>query len=82
MKKTLFKIKAGYYIKVLMAFYEENTFQGKGWIFDLVSTIHVCSHKKMFNSFVVKEEWAVIIVDGSAYEVIGTEIVKVTENMR
>jgi len=36
----------------------------------------------MFNSFVVKEEWAVIIVDGSAYEVIGTEIVKVTENMR
>ena len=31
--------------EVLIASYEDNTSQGKGWIFDLGSTVHVCSQK-------------------------------------
>ena len=29
--------------KILMASYEDNTSQGKGWIFDLSSMVHVFS---------------------------------------
>ena len=59
-----------------MASYEDNISQGKGWIFDSGSTVHVC--KEPFNSLVAKEEGIVKIVDDSACEVIGTGIVKVT----
>ena len=65
--------------EILMAFYEDNTSQGKGWIFDSGSTVHVCSQKELFNSLVAKEEGTIKKVDGSACEVIGTEIVKVTK---
>ena len=62
-----------------MASYEDNTYQGKSWIFDSDSTIHVCSQKELFNNYLVaKEEVIVKMVDGSACEVIGTGIVKVT----
>jgi len=62
-----------------MTFYvEDNTSQCKGWIFDSASTVHVCSHKEMFNSLVVKKEGAVKIVDGSACEVTITGTVNVT----
>ena len=65
--------------KVLMASNEDNTSQGKGWIFDSGSMIHVCSQKKLFNnSLAAKEEGIVKMVDGSACEVIGTGTVKVT----
>jgi len=65
--------------ELLMASYvEENTFQGKGWIFDSVSTVYICSHKEMFNSLVAKEEVFVKMVDGSAYKIIRTETVNVT----
>jgi len=66
-------------IEVLMTSYKDNTSQGKGWIFDSGSTVHVCSQKKLFNSLVAKEEGIVKMVDGSACEVIGTRTVKVTE---
>ena len=65
--------------KVLMASYKDNTSQGKSWIFDSGSTVHVCSQKELFNSLVAKEEGIVKMVDGSACEVIGTGTVKVTE---
>ena len=65
--------------KILMASYEDNTSQGKSLIFDSGSTVHVCSQKELFNNFLVeKEEGIVKMVDGSAYEVIDTGIVKVT----
>ena len=41
-------------IEVLMASYEDNTSQGKNWIFDSDSTIHVCSKKEVFNSLSCK----------------------------
>jgi len=64
--------------EVLMVFYvEENISHGKGWIFDSDSAVHVCSHKKMFNSLVVKEEGTIKMVDGSACEVISTRTVNV-----
>ena len=59
--------------------YEDNTSQGKGWIFDSGSMVHVCSHKELFNSLIAKEEGIVKMVDGSACEVINTGAVKVTE---
>jgi len=63
--------------KVLMSFYVEgNTSQGKNWIFDFGSTIHVCSQKEMFNSLVSKEEEIVKMVNHSAYKIIGTGTVK------
>ena len=65
--------------EVLMASNKDNTSQGKGWIFDSGSTVHVCSQKELFNSLVVKEEGIVKMVDGSTCEVIGTGTVKVTE---
>ena len=52
------------------SYIEDNTSQGKNWIFDSGSAIHVCSHKEMFNFLVTKEEGTVKMVDGSAYEVI------------
>ena len=56
--------------KVVMASYvEDNTSQGEGWIFDSSSKVHVCSHKEMFNSLVVKEEGTIKTVNGSACEV-------------
>ena len=51
---------------------EDNTSQGQGWIFDYGSMVHVCSHKKMFNSLVAKEQGTIKMVDSSAFEVIGT----------
>ena len=65
--------------EILMASYEDKTSQGKGWIFDLDSTVHVCSQKELFNSLVAKEEGIIKMADGSAYEVIGTGTIKITE---
>ena len=66
--------------EILMASYEDNTSQGKDWIFDSGSTVHVCSQKELFdNSLVEKEEGIIKMIDGSACEVIGTGTVKVTE---
>ena len=64
---------------VLMASNEDNSSQGKGWIFDSGSTVHVRSQKELFNSLVVKEEGTVKMVDSSTYEDIDTRTVKVTE---
>ena len=65
--------------KILMASYEDNTSQGKSWIFDSGSTVHECSQKELLNnSLVAKEEGIVKMVDGSACKVIGTGTVKVT----
>jgi len=62
-----------------MASYKDNTSQGKGWIFDSSSAVHVCSQKELFNnSLVTKEEKIVKMVDGSACEVIGIGTVKIT----
>ena len=63
--------------EVLMVSYEDNTSQGKSWIFDSGSTIHVCSQKELFNFLVAKEEKIVKMVGGSACEVISTKTVKV-----
>jgi len=65
--------------EVLMTSYENNTSQGKGWIFDLGSTIHVCSEKELLNYLVAKEEGIVKMVDGAACKVTGTGMVKVTK---
>jgi len=66
--------------EILIASYEDNTSQGKSWIFDSGYTVHVCSQKELFNnSLVVKEKGIVKMVDGSTCEVIGTGTVKVTE---
>ena len=62
-----------------MASYEDNTSQGKSWIFDSDSTVHVCPQKELFNSLVAKKEETVKMVDGSVCKVIGTGTVKVTE---
>jgi len=65
--------------EVLMVFYvEDNTYQGKRWIFDSSSTVLVCSHKEMLNYLVAKEEGTVKMVNGSACEVISTRKVNVT----
>jgi len=65
--------------EILIASYENNTSQSKGWIFDSGSTVHVCFQKELFNnSLIVKEEGIVKVVDGSACEVIGTGTIKVT----
>jgi len=65
--------------EILMASYEDNISQGKCWIFDSGSTIHICSQKELFNySLVAKEEEIVKMVDGSVCEVIGTGTVKIT----
>jgi len=65
--------------EVLTASYKNNTSQGKCWIFDSGSTVHVCSQIDLFNSLVSKEEEIVKMVNGSAYKVIDTGTVKVTE---
>ena len=64
--------------KILMASNEDNTSQGKSWIFDSASTVHVYSQKELFNSLITKEEETVKMVDDSACKVIGTGTVKVT----
>ena len=44
------------------------------------STVHICSQKELFNNFLAaKEEGIIKMADGSTYEVIDTEIVKVTK---
>ena len=56
-----------------MASYKDNISQGKVWIFDSGSTVHVCFQKELFdNSLVAKEEGIVKMVDDSACEVIST----------
>ena len=66
--------------EILIVSYEDNTSQGKSWIFDSGSTVHVCSQKELFNnSLVAKEERIVKMVDGSTCEVIYTETVKITK---
>ena len=50
-------VASGIDIEVLMAsFVEDNTSQGKNWIFDSGNIVHVCFQKKMFNFLVAKEE--------------------------
>ena len=62
-----------------MASYKDNTSQGKGWIFNSGSTVHICSQKELLNnSLVVKEEGIVKMVNGLTCEIIGTGTVKVT----
>ena len=63
----------------MTSYIEENTSQGKSWIFDSGSTIHVRSQKELFNSLVEKEEAIVKMVDGSACKVINTGTVNITE---
>ena len=65
--------------EVLTASNEDNTSQGKDWIFDSDSMVHICSQKELFNSLVAKEERIVKLADCSTCEVIGIGIVKVTE---
>jgi len=66
--------------EVLMASYvEDNTSQGKIWIFDLGSTVHVCSQKELFNFLVAKVKGIIKMVDDLAYEVIGARTIKVKE---
>ena len=64
---------------VLTASYEDNTSQGKSWIFDSGSTVHVRSQKELFNSLVANEEGTIKMMDGSACKVIGIGTVKITE---
>ena len=66
--------------KVLIASYvEDNTFQGKIWIFDSGSMVHVCFQKELFNSFVAKKEGTVKMVDGLACKIINTGTINITE---
>ena len=65
--------------EVLIASYENNTSQGRGWIFYSDSTVYVCFQKELFNSLIVKKEGTVKMVNGSACKVINTGTVKVTE---
>ena len=68
--------------EILMASYKDNTSQGKGWIFNSGSTVHVCSQKELFNnSLTTKEEGIVKMVDGSACEVIGTGTSRLQEEI-
>ena len=46
--------------KVLMASNEDNTSQGKGWIFDSGSMVHVCSQKELFNNSLVGKEEGIV----------------------
>ena len=62
---------------LMVSYIKDNISQDNGWIFNSDSTVHVCFHKKMFSSLVTKEERIVKMVDGSAWEVIGTETVNV-----
>jgi len=64
--------------EVLMASYENNTSQGKNWIFDSGIMVHVCFQKELFNSLVAKEKWTIKMVDSSACKIIDTVTVKVT----
>jgi len=65
--------------EVLIASFEHKSSQGKGWIFDLGSTVHVYFQKELFNYLVAKEEGTIKMVDGLTFKVIGTETVKVTK---
>jgi len=70
---------SGVNTEVLMTSYvEDNTSQGKDWIFDSDSIVHVYSHKEMFNSLAANEEGAVKMVEGSTCEVISTGTINVT----
>jgi len=64
--------------KVLMTFYiGDNTSQGKSGIFNSGSTVHIYSHKEMYNSLVAKEEGTIKMVDDLTCEVISTGTVNV-----
>ena len=63
----------------MASYIKDNTSQGKGWIFDSGSTVHVCSQKELFNSLVTKEEGTVKMVDSLASKVIDTGTIKITE---
>ena len=39
-----------YQTEVLMTYVKDITSQGKSWIFDSASTVHVCFEKELFNS--------------------------------
>jgi len=68
--------------KVLMTSYVKDiTSQGKSWIYDSASTVHVCFEKELFNSLDAKKKRAIKMVDDSTSEVISTRTVKVTEEM-
>jgi len=47
----------------MTSYVEDNTSQGKNWIFDSSSTIHVCSQKELFNSLAAKDEGTIKIVE-------------------
>ena len=65
--------------EILMAAYvEDNTSQGKGWISDSDSKVHVCFHKETFNSLALKEEGTVKMIDGLVCEVISTGTTNIT----
>ena len=50
----------------MTSYVEDNTSQGKSWIFDSGSKVHVCSKKELFNNFLVaKKERIVKMVDDS-----------------
>ena len=63
----------------MTSYVKDTTSQGKIWIFDSSSMIHVCSQELFNNSLIAKEEGIIKMVDGSACKVIGTVIVKITE---
>ena len=41
-------------------FVEDNASQGKGWIFDSNSTVHVYSQKELFNNFLATKEKGIV----------------------
>jgi len=68
--------------EILTTSYEDNTSQGKDWIFDSGSTVHVCSQKELFNnSLNAKEEGNIKMVDGSACEVRALGQLRLQEEM-
>ena len=56
----------------------DNTCTDKDWILDSGSTVHVYSHKDMFNSLAVKEEWTAKMVDDYACKIIDIGTINVT----
>ena len=70
---------SGVNTEVLMTSYvEDNTSQGKDWIFDSDSKVHVCFHKETFNSLALKEEGIVKMIDGLVCKVISTGTTNIT----
>ena len=66
--------------KILMASYvEDNTSQGKIWIFNSGNTVHAYFQKELFNFLVAKEKGIVKMVDSLICEIISIGTVKVTK---